>query len=154
MLSTAFLQAAGNGDAYVWTTATAAFAAADTMESLRNTHSSKKLYIEKIRISKLNVASEIQIHLPTDTTTALAGTAVTGSNFNTGISNNAQATCKADETGISTQGTIYFYMSVAATATQELDLGGATILDTNRVIAVDTVAELTAGVAEIWGYYK
>lgn len=139
-----------NGSAYSWVSGDLNVAAADTMLLVKNT-SDTPLHIHSIEVSSGNVATRYEIHLPTSEVTP-TGTAVTGTNLNTGKPNVADATAKSKETDNS-QGNVIRDVSLLATTTLYLRMEGL-ILAKNKSIGVDQVTESTAGSVTIIGHYQ
>lgn len=152
MASANFIAAAKNGLAYSWASEVTDIDATDTILLVRNTSSSYSLCIEKVVIEAANAATEVEIHCPSDTTTALAGTAVTGVSLNRAYDKTCEALAKADETALS-QGAIVDRTYVYANTIKEIDYSGVIELDTNKSIGIDVKAETTAVMAVIWGFF-
>lgn len=142
-----------DGDAYIWTAATADIDAGDTLLLVKNI-SNRNLHIDEIVIQGGNATSLYTIHFQDTATTTPAGTAVTGVPMNGRKSSQAEtlATAKSDETGYSSQGTKVFQPAVLATTTVVQNMHGF-ILGTNQAIAIDQVTESTSGGASIVGHF-
>ena len=152
MLSQNFIAQAKIGLAYSWVTLVTDIDATDTILLVRNTSSKYNLCIEKITIEAASAATRVDIHCPSDVTTALAGTAVTGVSLNRAFDLTCEALAKADETALA-QGAIVDRTYVYANTMKEIHYGGAIELDINKSIGIDILAETTAVMAVIWGFF-
>ena len=103
-VKTEFAHYAELGQAYVWTAVSINGAAADTLIGLRNTHSTKGLYIERMSVSG-DVAGLVTAHVVSGSV-ALAGLIITGQNMNGLFSNAAEADARNDEKTNAAQGTV------------------------------------------------
>lgn len=146
-----FQRAAENGDAFIWTRETAAFAALDTLLCVRNDNSAKKLYIEKVAVESSHASTEIEIHRITAAYTN-AGTAVVGTNLKPGGAA-ADATGTADETG-NTQGTVIERRILRAYTPLIIEFGGTVELNNAQAIGIDSTLGDDVVYASIWGYFK
>ena len=124
--------------------------AADTILLVSNSSTTMDLYIHTISIGA-DTATEFTVHLPTYPT--LAGTAVTGVNFNRTSGKTASAEAYGDETG-NTQANVIFRGFVGANQTAILPPHGTIILGYHDCIAVDLVTAGTKGAVTITGYYE
>lgn len=138
-----------NGAGYNWSSGTIDIDAADTVLLVKNT-SDTPLHIECIKISNGALASEYTIHLPTTEVTP-TGTAVTGTNLNTGSSKVADADAKSDETNNS-QGNIIKTVYLAVDSEHPEETPGL-ILAKNKSVAVDVVANTAESAVTIIGHY-
>lgn len=143
--------ASEDGDAYAWASETYDPAAADTILLVKNT-GNPNLHIEFVYLST-DVDTVATIHLPTTEVTP-TGTAITGTNFNTGSSNVAEASAIRDETN-NTQGNVIWSGEIyAASGPYRVDLQGALILAKNKSVGVDYVADVAACDVTIFGFFN
>ncbi len=148
---TSFARAALKGDAYVWHTVTYSATAADTIQAVRNTSSTRNLHIEKLVLST-NAAGIAQVHVVLSSA-ALAGTLVTGVNLNFASGNVAPADARTDETTNSSQGTRITTVDMLADTTLVIEYNGALILDTTDAVAIDYVETTSVPDVSIFGYF-
>ena len=148
---TSFARAALRGDAYVWHTVAYSATAADTIQAVRNTSSSRNLHIEKLVLST-NASGVAQVHVVPNSA-ALAGTGITGVNLNFTSGNVAPADAQTDETTNSSQGTRITSVELPADSVITVEYNGALILDTNDTVAVDYVETTSAPEVSIFGYF-
>ena len=141
-----------SGDSWAWSNVTYDPDANDTIILIKNTHTTKDLYISQIQFSS-DTASEVKVHLTDGATFTPAGTAIVGINLNNNVGGTAYATAIGDETA-NTLGNIIFHTQVVANVPNQFDMSNAVVLGTNQSIGVDLVAAATAAYATIWGYYK
>lgn len=139
------------GNSYIWTNETYDYTAADTILLVRNDHSTKNLYIDKIYLYG-DTATEVEIHVPTVAFT-IAGTAVVGEPLNRTTDRTAQATAKANETG-NTQGDVIERVRLNAITEMELDFHGSIVLGYEQSIGIDFVTNGAVAHVSIWGYFK
>ena len=146
------------GNAYSWHAETADLVAGDTALAVGNESKTMLLVIQSCYIA-CDLATAIDFHFPAYP--AWSGTAVTGTNLNTGSNNVAAATAYADETG-NTQGDIfltgYHHVATAGQATTAVptiyNFEDSIILGEHDVIAVDVIGETVARFeATFIGYY-
>ena len=139
-----------DGKAYSWASQTYDPAAGDTILLLKNP-SDDDLHIENISLSA-DVDTRVVIHLPTVEVTP-TGTAVTGTNVNTGRSTVAEATAIRDETDNS-QGDVVWSGEIHAAQNPHLvGLMGALILAKNKSVGIDYVADVGACDVVIYGHF-
>ena len=141
-----------SGDSWAWSNVTYDPDANDTIILIKNTHTTKDLYISQIHFAS-DTASQVIVHLTNGATFTPAGTAIVGVNLNNNISGTAYATAIGDETA-NTQGNIIFHTKVLANVPNQFDMSNAVVLGTNQSIGVDLVTAATNAYATIWGYYK
>jgi len=152
MASADFLTAKRNGLAFSWTTVRAQGAAGATALLVRVLASVYNLHIEWVRHYCAS-ASEIVIHCPTDSATALAGTAVAGVALNRAYSNTTRAEAKGQETGLS-QGTVVLRDYVNAGQTKDYDFAGSLVLGEGKSIGIDDIHAADDTITTIWGFFK
>ena len=142
-----------DGTAYLAVGLSADIDAGDTMLLVKNT-GNRDFRVDHIAISGGNAASLYDIHFHDTAATAPAGTAVTAVPMNKNAATNLadDLTCKADETGYSSQGTILAEAVVGVTTRVVVDMQGFT-LGYNQAIAIDQVTESTAGGCTLVGYF-
>jgi len=140
------------GQAWMWCSAPATFAAADTVLAVRNDSKTLPLHITAIKIHNGDTASRFDVHIITSDYTS-AGTTVTPTNPNTdsNASATADATSHADETG-NTQGSVIEYPYLAVDSEEIIDARGVDLAQ-NSAIAVDMVAGGTEVSVTIYGHY-
>lgn len=139
------------GQAYSWASGTYNPDALDTILLLKNT-SVIHLHISAIWISS-DTDTRVIVHLPVAEVTP-TGTAIVGTNLNTGSQNVAEATAIRDETN-NTQGPIIFSGEIHAAANPFVTSpDGSLIIAKNSSIAVDFVSAVTACDVTIIGYYE
>lgn len=138
-----------NGTAFNWCSDTVDLSINDTVLLVKNT-SSIDLHIEYVEIDNGSVASEYTVHLPTIEVTP-TGTAVTGTNLNTGESEPAEATAKSNETNNS-QGNVLRTVFLAVDIGIVVKTPGL-IIAKNKSIAVDVVANTSETSVTIVGHY-
>ena len=128
------------GQAYSWSSGTYDYAALDTILLVKNTSTTKPLFITSISLSG-DTDTRVVIHRPTTEVTP-TGTSVTGVNLSGPDSTNAaDATAIRDETNNS-QGSIIWSGEIqAASDPYIVDLKNAVILGTNQSIGVDYVTD-------------
>ncbi len=144
--------ASEGGQAYTWTSGDLDIDAGDTMLLVKNT-SDTNFHVTTIVLSGGNVATRYLVHFPS-TDVTVAGTTVVGVNLNTGSANVAEATAASDETGnVFAQANVINDVSLLATTSFTLHTEGI-LLAKNKSIAVDQVAESTAGSVTIVGHYE
>ncbi len=152
MASLDFLAARREGLATCWTTTVHTSPAAGTALLVRNIQAKYNLHVERIfYFASTNAA--IVIHCPTDSATALAGTAVSGVAFKRSSANTTNAEAKSTETGL-TQGTILQRDYVVANTTREYPFEGSIVLGNGVSIGLDTVHEAQDCVVTFWTYFK
>jgi len=139
-----------NGTAFNWCSDTVNLTANDTILLVKN-DSDTALHIECIKINNGSVESEYTLHLPTTEVTP-TGTAVTGTNINTGSSNVAEATSKSNESNNS-QGNVLESVFLAVNANIGLETPGL-ILGKNKSVAVDVVADTSESSVTIIGHFS
>lgn len=137
-----------HGNAYAWVHAYN-YAAADTLLWLRNDDPVQNLVIDWITISG-DTTTQFAIHCPS--TTAQAGTAVTGTNLNRASGKVALATAIGAETG-NTQANVVLQGFLTGNGVVNVPVEGAVILGYLDEIAVDFVTVGTMGIVAIRGYY-
>ena len=143
-------QSEKNGQSFNWCSGTVNLIAGETILLLKNT-SDKQLHVESITVWNGSVASEYTIHLPTTEVTP-TGTAVTGTNLNTGSSEVADALAKSDETDNS-QGNIVFTPYLAVDSSKTVNTRGL-ILAKNKSVAIDVVEDTAESSVTIRGFFK
>lgn len=144
-----FERSSEDGKSYNWSSGIIDIDTTDTVLLLKNT-SDIPLHVESITIWNGSVASEYQIHLPTTEVTP-TGTAVSGTNLNTGKADVADASAKSDETDNS-QGIILFTPMLAVDANLTINTVGL-ILAKNKSVAIDVVAETSESGVTIRAHY-
>lgn len=138
------------GNAYAWSTTGYVSAAGDTILAVKS-NSDMELYITDIFVS-LTEDGEVTVHVP-DQDVTMAGTAITGFNFNKKSGNAAESDARQDETG-NTQGNIIYASVLKSSSPMNVELRSALILGRNDTIAVDVANAQTKANVTIWGYFK
>jgi len=141
-----------HGLAFAWASQTYDPDAGDTILLVKNTSSTRKLFIKGITLS-CDTDTRVIIHLPTTEVTP-TGTTIVGVNLNTNSNNVAETTAIRDETN-NTQGDVIWSGEIhAAQNPVQPELFGSIILGQNKSIGVDFVSASTAGDVTIVGYLE
>ena len=141
-----------SGQSYMWASGTYDAGAGDTILLVKNTSTTRNLYIKAIWIST-DTETRVVVHIPTSEVTP-TGTSITGRNMNSASSNAAEATAIRDETNNS-QGNIYWSGEIqAATNPYEINFHDGLILGQNESIGIDYVADVGACDVTIIGYFE
>ncbi len=138
------------GDAYVWTAQDANIVAADTMLSVRNDSHTQKLVIVRVEVTNGDVATRYEIHKITATYTP-TGTVADEINLG-GTGKAAPVSAIHDETGQATQGTVFAEIG-AGVPVETYKRDTCLVLNQGEAVAVDQVAESTAGACSIYGFF-
>lgn len=152
MLSAGALTATVKGRFVSWTTTRVGSGVGATTLLVRILSSAYDLLVEDITLY-CKAASEVVIHCPTDATTALAGTDVTGNALDRDFSATNLAAAKGQETNLS-QGTIIKRDYINATGSKTWDFGGSLVLSLGKSIGIDCVHNADDTIATIRGYFK
>jgi len=151
----AFAVAVAEGRAFTFASLTFDPNAHDTILGVKNEDTDMDLYIQTI-IASSDTASQIQIFEADNPT--MAGTAVVGSNLNRASGRVAKATAKANETGNGEQAGGYVKLFLrdllAANTAKQIDVNGAIVLPTNKMIGVDLTTAATAANVTILGWFE
>ena len=151
----AFAAAVADGRAFAFASVAYDPDAHDTILGVKNEDTDMDFHVQTI-IASSDTASQIQIFEADNPT--MAGTAVTGSNMNRASGRIAKATAKADETGNSEQGSSYPKLFsrdlLAANTAKQIDVNGAIVLPTNKMIGVDLTTAATAANVTILGWFE
>lgn len=133
-----------NGNAYSFASGTYNYTGAETILLVKNTGTTE-LVIVDIWLS-VDTDTRAVIHLPITEVTP-TGTAITGTNLNTGSANTADATAKQNETN-NTQGSIIWSGEIyAINGPVKVEFYGAVALAKNKSIGVDYVT--TGGACDV-----
>jgi len=139
-----------DGAAYNWSSKDVNIDAGDTILLVKNT-SDTSLHINTIEVGTATNTTSVVVHLPTSEVTP-TGTAVTGTNINTGSSNVADALAKSDETN-NTQGNVLRIAFLASNSNIIIDTPGV-ILGKNKSIGIDVVNTTQQIAATVIGHYE
>ncbi len=148
------------GDAYSWSAVSANIDTTDCMLLVANTSQTRKLVIDHCYV-RGDIAGNINLKVCSVAGLTLAGTAVVGTNLNTGSANIAPASAWADETAspaTTIVQVVYQHLCVNAQGTTSpmirVDFDGAIVLAYNTAFGIDTILEPAAGFeASVYGYY-
>lgn len=151
MLSAEFLQARKNGLAYSAIVDVVDIDVNDTAMLIRNTSSYYHLCIERT-FGHTDVETKIDVQCPSDTTTALVGTAVTPASLNRNYSETAPCTIKGDETALA-KGTVVDRIYAYADSFPAREYNGAIELGTNQSVGFDWITEPTETQITVWFYF-
>jgi len=145
-----FFVSTDDAETYSWNS-TYSPASGDEVIYIKNTHTTKNLHLDIVRLGAANTAVWTVFRVGSGTA---AGTTITGTNYNLSSSNTARVTSlgNASVTG-SLSGAVLAYARNAATNFVLLDFLGALILGQNDAIAITYTG--TSGVAEVTvrGYF-
>lgn len=144
-----FESSSEEGKSFNWSSGIIDIDAGDTVLLLKNT-SDIPLHVESITIWNGSVASQYQIHLPSDEVT-VTGTTVAGTNLNTGRSEVADASAASDETD-NTQGIVIFTPMLAVDKNKTINTVGL-ILAKNKSVAIDVVEDTAESGVTIRAHY-
>ncbi len=140
-----------HGLSFTWSSGTYDAAAGDTILLVKNTSTTRNLFIIAITLSA-DVETRVVVHLPTTEVTP-TGTAVTGVNLNSTSSNAALATAIRDETNNSQGGIVWAGEIQATSEPYSVPTFGAIIIGQNDSIGVDYVADAAACDVTIYGFF-
>lgn len=146
-----WLAASMRGDAYTWVMETYSATGVDTVLIVKNDHSSKDLYITKIRLHGI-AETEVEIHVPI-VAYSEAGTPVLGENLNRTTRKAAEAIAYQDETS-NAQGDVIERVRIKADTDYLVDFEGALVLGYGDAVGVDYATTNTEVHVSIWGYFK
>jgi len=139
---------------FTWTSVAADIGAAGTILLLQNISATLILHIEDISVTTDN-ASEVDLHFTNEAALTHSGTNVVGVCINRNGPRDAVllSTATANEAN-NVQGNIFWTGDIPAGETEHIHWGGAVILGTNDIVAVDlTTASTNLASATIAGFY-
>jgi hypothetical protein len=140
-----------DGQAYTWSSAFSTATGEETI-SIKNTSTTKNLYIDSIRVGSANAAVWTLFQVTSGTA---AGTTLTATNLNLTSSNAADSASfgNASVTG-SLAGPVLDYIRTAANGEQELSLSDALILGQNDEIAITYTGSTGLTETVIEGFFE
>lgn len=124
----------------------------DTALLIRNISGGKKMYIQRFRLES-DVATKVIIHRTSNSSTALAGTAVTIRSLSSNAQNIGLIEAKGDETALS-QGDVIDEPYIEADSPREFLVEGGVEIATGQGIGFDWATEPTKVDVECWVYLK
>jgi len=140
-----------DGDGFVWDFTGYDYDAADTVMFIRNDHPDKNLVIDAIELYG-DTASKIQVHCPANPT--VAGTEITGTNWNRAKGGLPLATAYQDETGNTQANIIKTTYTAANAVTDLLRENECIVLGYHQCLGVDLVTAGTMAYGQIVGHYE